>query len=637
MDREKRLGRWMGVVLAVLVCAAGAWGQTPGVARISLVQGQASLLRSGASAWDQALLNTPLVAGDEVYVAPAGRMEIEFDYAHRAWLAGGSDLVIAAFAGQNLQLQLKSGTMSIATLPGGDLQTEIDAPNSGVRALGSGQWRVDVVDAAHASVTVNDGSAQVFTPQGSVEASAGQQVEIAGSQGNAQYRTVTAPAEDAWDEWVVQREQRVEQAADYRDRYVSTGIAGAEDLDEYGHWVYVGGYGQCWTPWAVGFRPYFNGQWVWTPYFGWSWVSYEPWGWAPFHYGRWFWRAGLGWAWWPGGFAGPPIWAPAYVSFFVGGPGWGVGFAQPAIGWVALAPGERYVGYSQARWLRPGAPVTSIYRPGANAPMVRPAGLLNAHAPNGVVAMPEGRFAGGPVNRLGRIVAVGNIRTAAAVHGTAPVAPAAGRSGFARAAVAAPRTVTTRTVFRRGPAVASPPRVNMNAVSRQIEATRTRVGLRPMPVAPRPGATPAQRSPAAGWREFGGRQAQPAPARRTPAAGAPNRESPPSQPRFQNHPMGAPSGAAERGPTPSQSGGAYGTRRAAPGGQPQTTREPQQRQAAPGREPSRQAAPRQGGQRESSRPPAKPKDGHGPGHGDGHASSGHGGHGDGHGSHGHRG
>ncbi len=142
MGREKRVGRWIGVALAALVCVAGAWGQTPGVARISLVQGQASLLRSGASAWDQALLNTPLVAGDEVYVAPAGRMEIEFDYAHRAWLAGGSDLVIAAFAGQNLQLQLKSGTMSFAILPGGDCRRRLICliPACGRSAPGNGVW-----------------------------------------------------------------------------------------------------------------------------------------------------------------------------------------------------------------------------------------------------------------------------------------------------------------------------------------------------------------------------------------------------------------------------------------------------------------------------------------------------------------
>lgn len=579
-------GRSMGVALAILLCAAWSWAAAPQVARVSLVEGQVSLLRSGAAAWGQALLNTPLVAGDEVYTAPGARAEIEFDYAHRGWLAGGSDLVIADYAGQQLTLQLKSGTMSFASLPDSDLQTEIDLPDAGVRPLGSGQWRVDVVDAAHASVTVDDGSAQVFTPQGSVEAQAGQQVQIAGSAGNAQYRTVTAPAEDAWDQWVTSREQRVQEAADYRDHQVSTNISGAEDLDAYGHWVYVPGYGQCWSPYAAGFRPYFDGQWVWTPYFGWSWVSYEPWGWAPFHYGRWFWRAGMGWAWWPGGFGAPAIWAPAYVSFFVGGPAWGVGFARPAIGWVALAPGESYVGYSQTRWLRRGAPVTQIYRPGAAAPMVRPAGLLNAHAPGGVVAISQSQFAGGAVNRLGRAVPVSRIRTVAAVHGTAPINPVAGHLGLARAAVAAPRAIATRRVFTRGPAAPAPPRAGLPNVRQDIRSSRASAGLKP--VAPRP--APAERA-APGWRGFGGRPGE-----------APSPQA--AEPRFQNHPMGEAPGAAnqgrespERGVRGAPENRGAGNRQAAPparGGQP--------RQSAPRREPPR------------SRPPARHSDGHGDGH-----------------------
>ncbi|MGH9534475.1 MAG: DUF6600 domain-containing protein [Terriglobales bacterium] len=615
MSLGMRAVRWAGVAVALLAWAGWAWAAAaPGVARISLVSGQASLLRSGAASWDQALLNTPLVAGDEVYTAPGARMEVEFDYAHRAWLAGGSDLVISAFAGQNLQLQLKSGTLSFATLPGGNLQTEIDLPNAGVRPQGSGQWRVDVVDAAHASVTADDGSVQVFTPQGAVEAQAGQQVQLAGSQGNAQYRTVSAPAQDAWDQWVAAREQRVEQAADYRDQYVSTSVSGAEDLDTYGHWEYVSGYGQCWTPYAAGFQPYFDGQWAWTPYYGWSWVSYEPWGWAPFHYGRWFWQSAIGWAWWPGGFAGPAIWAPAYVSFFVGGPAWGVGFAHPAIGWVALAPGERYIGYSQTRWLRRGAPVTAIYRPGVNAPMVRPAGLLNAHAPGGVIAIPQGSFAGGAVNRLGRTVAVGHIQRAAAVNGTAPVAPTAGRSGFGRATVAAPRTITARTVFRRGPAAAMPPRVGMAAVGRQIEATRTRAGMAAMPEQSAPRA--ARPAAAAGdFRGFG------AAARQAPAGRA--------EGGFENHPLGNATPERTYGRTNQAAPQGNGDRRAAPAERQEPNRAAPARQAKP----ERQAAPRKAAPDNKTRPPAKRHDGNNPGR---RAASGGNRGGGGHGGGGHR-
>ena len=48
-----------------------------------------------------------------------------------------------------------------------------------------------------------------------------------------------------------------------------------------GPWVQVGSYGRCWRPAgvAVGRRPYWSGQWIWTDC-GWYWQSDEPWAWA---------------------------------------------------------------------------------------------------------------------------------------------------------------------------------------------------------------------------------------------------------------------------------------------------------------------------------------------------------------------
>ena len=66
-------------------------------------------------------------------------------------------------------------------------------------------------------------------------------------------------------------------------------MTGYEDLDEYGDWSYVAGYGMCWRPRVVvaGWAPYRFGHWVWVGPWGWTWVEDEPWGFAPFHYGRW--------------------------------------------------------------------------------------------------------------------------------------------------------------------------------------------------------------------------------------------------------------------------------------------------------------------------------------------------------------
>jgi hypothetical protein len=109
----------------------------------------------------------------------------------------------------------------------------------------------------------------------------------------------------------------------------SLGIHSAGDfygpLSASGAWISVGGYGRCWRPTGVelGWRPYCNGEWVWTDC-GWYWQSAEPWAWACYHYGCWYSDPSLGWVWVPG-----TEWAPAWVTWRSGG-----GY----IGWAPMPP-----------------------------------------------------------------------------------------------------------------------------------------------------------------------------------------------------------------------------------------------------------------------------------------------------------
>src|ERR1043166_7724530 len=96
-------------------------------------------------------------------------------------------------------------------------------------------------------------------------------------------------------------------------------------LGDVGVWVDVGNYGRCWHPRRVAreWRPYSEGEWVWTDC-GWYWESDEPWAWACYHYGSWVYDPVYAWVWVPG-----IEWAPAWVSWRVGG-----GY----IGWAPLPP-----------------------------------------------------------------------------------------------------------------------------------------------------------------------------------------------------------------------------------------------------------------------------------------------------------
>ena len=155
-----------------------------------------------------------------------------------------------------------------------------------------------------------------------------------------EYKVSSAPDKDDWDTWNSERDHvvRDSESVGHTNRYYT----GVNDLDSYGRWVYVPGYGNVWQPYQEAtWAPYQTGRWVWEPYYGWTWVSYEPWGWAPYHYGRWFYY-GNNWCWWPGpvyvGYR--PLWSPAFV-FFVGF-GHHAGFGFGSIGWFPVGPHDPF-------------------------------------------------------------------------------------------------------------------------------------------------------------------------------------------------------------------------------------------------------------------------------------------------------
>jgi hypothetical protein len=96
------------------------------------------------------------------------------------------------------------------------------------------------------------------------------------------------------------------------------------ELNEYGEWVFVAGYGKVWRPYAShDWRPYYYGKWVWTSD-GWLWDSDEPFGWISDHYGNWYYDDDWGWVWVPG-----YDYSPATVEWHV---------TDNEVGWLPLPP-----------------------------------------------------------------------------------------------------------------------------------------------------------------------------------------------------------------------------------------------------------------------------------------------------------
>ncbi len=321
---------------------------SPGVARISMTQGDVSTQRGDSGEWSAAVLNAPIVTGDKISTGDNARAEVQLDYANILRLGDHAQATIANMTRDQIQVQVGEGIANYDVFKGNDANAEIDTPNVAIRPDHSGaSFRVIVNSNDESEVLVRRGDVQISTPQGSTQVNAGQLITIHGTGNDTAYKVADAPPRDDWDSWVNERNNRIENAKSWNhtNRYYT----GSEDLDAYGQWKDDPGYGAVWVPtqgpdWA----PYRDGRWTWEPYYGWTWVPYEPWGWAPYHYGRWMYYDDA-WAWWPGPvYSAPyyqPVWAPAYVSFFgFGGGGFGVGvgvgFGFGSFGWLPLGPGD---------------------------------------------------------------------------------------------------------------------------------------------------------------------------------------------------------------------------------------------------------------------------------------------------------
>ena len=404
----------------------------PGVARVSFIHGDVTMQRGDSGDFSSLALNTPLVAGDKVATGEGSRAEVQLDYANLLRLDQSSQASIATLDKNRIQVQISQGLANYSVLKGSQTDVEIDTPNVSIHPVREGRYRVQINSEGDSLVTVDEGEAQVSTPEGSTTVRKGELITVRGNGNEVQYKVTEAPRRDDWDKWNKDRDDVIYNATGYRktNRYYT----GAGDLDAYGTWSEVPDYGQVWVPHVdSGWAPYRAGRWVWEPYWGWTWVSYEPWGWAPYHYGRWFLWGGS-WAWWPGPIypAYRPIWAPAYVSFFGfgGGVGFGVGFGFGSVGWLPIGPCD----YFHPWWggYRERFGVVGFDRIGEFHDGIRPlhtgnqfsnlrSVLVNDRIRQGVSGVPAESFGRGTT--IARGVAAADVRGGRMMTGNLPVVP----------------------------------------------------------------------------------------------------------------------------------------------------------------------------------------------------------------------
>jgi hypothetical protein len=309
-----------GLILALVVAPAFADSHVR-IVRLSDVQGVVEVDRGTGQGYEKAFLNMPVVQGMKLAAKADGRAEVEFEDGSTVRITPNTKIEFSALA-----LQDSGARVSTLTLAQGLAYVEYTARHKDdaftltfkdekVRPAQAVHFRVDLED-ANAVLAVFNGELKVDGPSGTVEVSKNKSVtfDLAADNKFTLAKNIEQEPFDAWDRQQAKYQQEYASKGSYQNYPYGYGVS---DLNYYGSYANVPGYGTMWQPYftGVGWSPFADGSWMFYPGFGYTWVSAYPWGWMPYRYGSWAFVPGYGWMWQPGGFGGgwytvPPVTNP---------------------------------------------------------------------------------------------------------------------------------------------------------------------------------------------------------------------------------------------------------------------------------------------------------------------------------------
>lgn len=298
--------RFATFAVAVLSCGLAVPSLADSQARIvrlSQVDGEVQIDRNTGQGFEKAFLNLPVTQGTKLRTGQNARAEVEFEDGTTLRLTPASLVEFSELARRDSgarasTLELQEGTAYLNFK--GDKQEEF--------TLGFGREKLALTRPVHLRVELKDASATVavFKGDAEIETSTGQvKVEKKHSatfdlSGTAPYTLANNLEPDPYDDWDKEQEKYHQQYS--ASNSYSPYAYGASDLNYYGSFYNIPGYGPMWQPYLVGagWDPFMNGAWTWYPGAGYTWVSAYPWGWTPYRYGSWTYLPAYGWFWRPG-------------------------------------------------------------------------------------------------------------------------------------------------------------------------------------------------------------------------------------------------------------------------------------------------------------------------------------------------
>ncbi|HSM87642.1 MAG TPA: FecR family protein, partial [Candidatus Limnocylindrales bacterium] len=277
------------------------------IVRLSHLEGTVRI--DGDRGFENATANVPLVEGNRLLTRSDGWAEVEFEDGSTLRLAPDSQILF-----EQLGRTAEGHTVTTVDLDQGEAELNIKkhdgdefaltARNKTILLKHSGRFRVTATNSSPLQVAVFNGEVAV------TDSSTGKEIRVKKNEtftldamDMGRYNLERGTENDDLDAWSSQRDQELSAYASAGSGDVQSPYQyGLSDLNYYGHYYDVPGYGFLWQPYGVnfGWDPFMNGYWAYSPWYGYTWVSAYPWGWMPYRYGHWIFINGRGWMWQPG-------------------------------------------------------------------------------------------------------------------------------------------------------------------------------------------------------------------------------------------------------------------------------------------------------------------------------------------------
>ncbi len=276
------------------------------VVRLSEVQGDVQVDRNAGQGLEKAFLNLPITQGVKLQTGKDGRAEVEFE--------DGSTLRVTpetVITFPQLSLRDSGAKVSTVHLQEGSAYVNFAGSKDDEFTLTFAHEKLALAHSAHLRLEMGDADATLAVFNGEVQVQGDAGTVAVSKNHTAQfdltdddhYELAKSVEPDPFDAWDKEQNQYHQQYASNSYSSYSPYAYGTNDLNYYGSFSNVPGYGNVWQPYfaGAGWDPFMNGAWAFTPGFGYGWVSGYPWGWTPYHYGSWVYLPTSGWGWLPGG------------------------------------------------------------------------------------------------------------------------------------------------------------------------------------------------------------------------------------------------------------------------------------------------------------------------------------------------